>query len=89
MTDLLVLQAGRDALMLVLFIAGPILLVGLVVGLLISVFQAATQVNEMTLAYIPKIVAIFATVALLGPWMIGTMVSYTSGLLERLPELIK
>ncbi|GIW07814.1 MAG: flagellar biosynthetic protein FliQ [Dehalococcoidia bacterium] len=89
MTDLLVLQAGRDALMLTLFLAGPILLVGLVVGLLISVFQAATQVNEMTLAYVPKILAVFATVAILGPWMIGTMVSYTTGLLERLPELIK
>jgi flagellar biosynthetic protein FliQ len=89
MTDVLVLQAGRDALMLTLFLAGPILVVGLVVGVVISVFQAATQVNELTLAYVPKILAVFATVALLGPWMIGMIVGYTTGLLARLPELVK
>ncbi|MCL6648243.1 MAG: flagellar biosynthesis protein FliQ [Chloroflexi bacterium] len=89
MSDALVLQAGREALQLTLLIGGPVLLVGLLVGVVVSIFQAATQVNEMTLAYVPKILAVFATVALLGPWMVATLVSYTSGLLARLPELVR
>jgi flagellar biosynthetic protein FliQ len=88
-SDALVLQAGREALQLTLLIGGPVLLVGLLVGVVVSIFQAATQVNEMTLAYVPKILAVFATVALLGPWMVATLVSYTSGLLARLPELVR
>lgn len=89
MNELLVLQAGRDALTLTLMLTGPILIVALIVGLVISVFQAATQVNEMTLAYVPKILAVFATVGILGPWMLGMLVGYTSRLLERLPELVR
>ena len=59
----------------------------LVIGMLVSVFQAMTQINEVTMTFVPKILGVFAVSALVGPWMIGTMVNYTSRLLTALPEL--
>ncbi|MCS7003396.1 MAG: flagellar biosynthesis protein FliQ [Dehalococcoidia bacterium] len=89
MIDVLVIQAGRDALMMTLALAGPVLVIVLVVGLSIAIFQAVTQVNEMTLAYVPKILVTFGVLAVLGPWMLTMIVSYTSGLLNRLPEMVR
>ena len=71
----------RQALKLVLILAGPPLLAGLVVGLLVSVFQAATQIQEMTLSFIPKIITVFVVIMLLFPWMIKIMHGFTTNLI--------
>ncbi|SHI19092.1 flagellar biosynthesis protein FliQ [Pollutimonas bauzanensis] len=75
------------AMKVALSMAGPLLLVTLAVGLLISIFQAATQINEMTLSFIPKLLAVGATLVLLGPWLISTMVDYMRNLLSQIPGL--
>jgi flagellar biosynthetic protein FliQ len=66
----------------------PLLLAGLVVGLVVSVFQAVTQIQEQTLAFIPKIVAIAAVLVILGPWMLGQVLTYTSDLYNSIPGLV-
>lgn len=71
----------RQALQLVLVLAGPPLLAGLTVGLLVSIFQAATQIQEMTLTFVPKIVAVFVVIILLFPWMIKIMHRFTTDLI--------
>jgi flagellar biosynthetic protein FliQ len=71
-----------------LTMAGPLLLATLIVGLLISIFQAATQINEMTLSFIPKLLAVGATLVLLGPWLISTMVDYIRSILNNIPGLV-
>lgn len=76
------------ALQVALSLAGPLLLITLVVGLLISIFQAATQINEMTLSFIPKLIALAGTVVVLGPWLITTMVDYMRSLLMGIPQLV-
>jgi flagellar biosynthetic protein FliQ len=73
---------------MVLIVAGPLLLVTLLVGLLISVFQAATQINEMTLSFIPKLLAVAVTLVLLGPWLIGMMTDYIRQILEQIPTMV-
>lgn len=76
------------AMKIALSMAGPLLLVTLAVGLLISIFQAATQINEMTLSFIPKLLAVGITVVLLGPWLISTMVDYIQELFSQIPGLV-
>jgi flagellar biosynthetic protein FliQ len=76
------------AMKVALTMAGPLLVVTLVVGLVISIFQAATQINEMTLSFIPKLLAVGATLVLLGPWLISTMVDYIRTLLTQIPSLV-
>ena len=83
-----VLNLGQAALEVMLMVSGPLLVVALVVGLLVSILQAATQINEMTLSFIPKILAIFATLLLLGPWMLSTLVDYTQRLIMSIPNVI-
>jgi flagellar biosynthesis protein FliQ len=73
---------------LALKIALPLLLAGLVVGLIVSIFQAVTQIQEMTLAFIPKIVAIGAVLVVMGPWMLGQIVTYTEQLYNGIPGLV-
>ncbi len=89
MTIALILDIGREALIMVLLLSGPLLLVGLVVGLMVGVFQAVTQINEMTLTFIPKILAIFATLMILFPWMTIKLIDFTRTLIQRIPEIIK
>lgn len=89
MNDLEVIALARDALMTALLLAAPILVVSLVLGLLVSVFQAMTQINEATLSFVPKILGVFAVSAFMGPWMIGTMVNYTTRLFTALPTLAR
>ena len=89
MNDAQVITLAQDALMTTLLVSAPILIVSLVIGMVISVFQAMTQINEVTLTFVPKIFGVFAVCAIVGPWMIGTMVNYTSGLLETLPDLAR
>ena len=83
-----VLTLGQEALQMMLMVSGPLLVVALLVGLLVSILQAATQINEMTLSFIPKILAIFATMMLLGPWMLSTLVDYTARLITNIPNII-
>ncbi len=88
MTPETVMSMTYTALKLALIMAGPMLIVVLVVGLGISIFQAATQINEMTLSFIPKLLAMGITVVLLGPWLINTMVDYMQNLLRGIPGLV-
>ncbi|GAB2909193.1 flagellar biosynthesis protein FliQ [Paralcaligenes sp. KSB-10] len=83
-----IMSMTYQAMKIALIMAGPLLLVTLVVGLLISIFQAATQINEMTLSFIPKLLAVGAALVLLGPWLISTMVDYMQQLLAQIPGLV-
>jgi len=82
-----VLNMGRQAMETTLLLSAPLLLAALLVGLLVSVFQAATQINESTLAFIPKLLAVFATMLIAGPWMIGIMLDYMRQLFAAIPTL--
>jgi flagellar biosynthesis protein FliQ len=88
MTPETVMNVGRQALELTLLISGPLLIAALAVGLLVSIFQAATQINEMTLSFIPKLLAILVALVIAGPWMITLMVDYMRRLFENLPFMI-
>jgi len=88
MTPEIVLNLVQQALEITLLVSAPLLLTALATGLLVSVFQAATQINEMTLSFIPKLIAIFAVAVLAGPWMIGVMVDFTRRLFVSLPSVI-
>ena len=88
MTPTAVIEIGRSAVELTLMISAPLFLAALVTGLVISVFQAATQINESTLSFVPKLVAIFVTLILAGPWMITLMTDYMRRLYESIPSVI-
>jgi flagellar biosynthetic protein FliQ len=88
MTPETVMTIGTQALTITLLLAAPLLLVALVTGLVVGVFQAATQINEMTLSFIPKLIAMAAAIAIAGPWMIRLIVGYTRQLFESSPGLI-
>jgi flagellar biosynthesis protein FliQ len=83
-----VLDIGHQALRLTLLLAVPLLLTALLVGVVVGVFQAATQINEMTLSFIPKLLAMAAVVVAAGPWMLRLMVDYTRRLIESIPSVI-
>ena len=83
-----VMSLGSRALEITLMLAAPLLLVALVTGLVVGAFQAATQINEMTLSFIPKLIAMAATMVIAGPWMLKVLVSYTRELFESIPGLI-
>jgi flagellar biosynthesis protein FliQ len=83
-----VMTIGQRALEITLLLSAPLLLTALVVGLLVGVFQAATQINEMTLSFIPKLIATAAALAIAGPWMLKLLMSYTRELFESIPGLI-
>lgn len=82
------LTLGQQAIEVLLLVSAPLLLTALVVGLLISVLQAATQINEMTLAFIPKLVAMFVVTVVLGPWMLTTLIDYMRRLFESIPTMV-
>lgn len=88
MTPETVMTVGRQALELTMLISAPMLLAALVTGLLVSIFQAATQINEMTLSFIPKLVVMFLMMVLAGPWMLTMMVDYMRQLFTGIPGLI-
>ena len=83
-----VMTIGQRALEMTLLLAAPLLLVALVTGLIVGAFQAATQINEMTLSFIPKLVGMAGTLVVAGPWMLKTIVGYTRELFESIPGLI-
>jgi flagellar biosynthesis protein FliQ len=88
MTPETVMTIGGRALEITLMLAAPLLLVALITGLIVSAFQAATQINEMTLSFIPKLIAISVSLTIAGPWMLKLLVSYTRELFESIPSLI-
>jgi flagellar biosynthetic protein FliQ len=88
MTPETVMTIGRHALEVTVLLAMPLLLVVLAVGLLVGIFQAATQINEMTLSFIPKLIGMAATLLIAGPWMLSQLMSYTRELIESIPSLI-
>jgi flagellar biosynthesis protein FliQ len=83
-----VITAGTQGLTLLLMVSAPILVAVLAVGLVVSVFQAATQINEATLSFVPKIVAAVAVLAIAGPWMLSTLVDYLRGVLMAIPSAV-
>ena len=83
-----VLDAGQQGLLLLMMVSAPVLLVVLVVGLLVSIFQAATQINEATLSFVPKVVAAVAVLAFAGPWMLQTLVDYLQRTLQSIPGAV-
>ena len=89
MTPELVMTIGQDALTTMLVLAMPMLLVALAIGLLIGVFQAATQINEMTLSFIPKLIGMAVAIAVAGPWMLKVIVTYTQNLIINIPSMIR
>jgi flagellar biosynthesis protein FliQ len=88
MTPQMVVTIGREALMTTLMVAGPMLLFALVVGLLISIFQAVTQINEMTLTFVPKILAVALALLIFLPWMINRLTDFTNHLVDMIPMLV-
>lgn len=88
MSPELVLQIGNQAMWIAMLMAGPILLAALVVGLVIGMIQAATQIQEMTLSFIPKLLGIVGVLVIAGPWMLSVMVDWMRTLIAEIPLLI-
>ena len=87
MTEQFAIDVAQHAFMTALEIAGPLLACSLAVGMIVSVFQAVTQINEQTLSFVPKVLVIAGALAVLGPWMATTMISYMVGTFNSLPQL--
>lgn len=83
-----VIAAGHNGLLILLMVSAPVLLVVLVVGLVVSIFQAATQINEATLSFVPKVVGAVAVLGVAGPWMVSTLVEYLRGVLLAIPGAV-
>lgn len=79
---------GRQALELTLLVSAPLLLTALVIGLIVSIFQAATQINEMTLSFIPKLLGMFVVLIIAGPWMMGLLLDYMQRLFSSIPWMV-
>ena len=88
MTDLAIIDVGRKTLMAVMLLSGPLLLMSLVVGLIVSIFQAATQIHEMTLTFIPKLVTLGAALLFFLPWMINVYRDFFEDILLQIPKLL-
>ncbi len=89
MTDTFIIQIFREALTMVLILSVPILLSGMLVGLIIGILQATTQIQEQSLSFVPKLIITFLVMALLTPWMLRVMTGYTSELFAKLPAVIR
>lgn len=88
MTPESVITLGRQALELTIMVSAPPLLAALIIGLVVSIFQAATQINEMTLSFIPKLIGTFGILVISGPWMVSLMVDYIQRLFGSIPWLV-
>ncbi|AOM39522.1 flagellar biosynthesis protein FliQ [Xenorhabdus hominickii] len=88
MTPESVMALGVEAMKVALALAAPLLLAALICGLIISLLQAATQINEMTLSFIPKILAVFVTIVIAGPWMLNLLLDYMRTLFSSIPTII-
>lgn len=88
-TEEFVVSLGRQAMLTVLYVGGPILLLGLLAGLVVSVFQATTQINEQTLAFIPKIIVVMLVLLIFGPWMYRTMLEFSQNVFAQIPNVVR
>ncbi|MBL4712171.1 MAG: flagellar biosynthesis protein FliQ [Gammaproteobacteria bacterium] len=88
MTPEMALDVGRDALWVIALLSAPLLLSALAVGLFVGMIQAATQIQEMTLTFIPKLIVLALALLIAGPWMLGTLTEFTITLFQSIPELI-
>ena len=88
MTPESVMTIGRQAMEITLMVAAPMLLVALIIGLIVSIFQAATQINEATLSFIPKLVGIFVAIVVAGPWILSVMLDYMRQVFTGIPNLV-
>lgn len=88
MNSTAVISMVREALELTLLVSAPLLLTALVTGLVVSVFQAATQINEMTLSFIPKLIGVFVAVVISGPWILQLLIDYTQRLFTGIPGMV-
>ena len=88
MTPSTVIEIGRVAIEVTLLVSMPMFLAALVTGLVVSIFQAATQINEMTLTFVPKLIAMFVTLVVAGPWMLTVLTDYMRRLFESIPGMI-
>jgi flagellar biosynthetic protein FliQ len=88
MTPEVVMTLGQRALEMALMLAAPMLLAALAIGLLVGVFQAATQINEMTLSFIPKLLGMATVLVVAGPWMLKELIGYTRVLIESIPSMV-
>lgn len=84
----MVLTLGREALLMMLMVSSPVLGAMLIVGLVVSLFQAVTQINEATLSFVPKLVAAIAVFAIAGPWMLSLLVDYLRRIIESIPTMV-
>jgi len=87
-TSASVLTLVQKGMMVTMMVSAPMLLAALVMGLIVSIFQAATQINESTLSFIPKLIAIFAVMLVAGPWMLSTMTDYMRELITQIPQMV-
>ena len=88
MTPDTVIKLAEQSIYMIIIISAPMLLIALAVGLIVSVFQAMTQIQEQTLAFIPKILAVFLALVFFGPWMVTLLLDYTRDLFQQLPHII-
>ncbi len=88
MTPESVMTIGRQAIEVTLMVSAPMLLVALVVGLIVSIFQAATQINEMTLSFIPKLIGVFVAMIVAGPWMLSVMLDFMRQMFSGIPGMV-
>lgn len=89
MSQDLAIQLGREALYMVMLVSAPMLGLGLIVGVVVSIFQATTQIQEQTLAFVPKILATFVAILVFGPWILGMMVDYAREMFMSFPSVIR
>ncbi|QOL51734.1 flagellar biosynthesis protein FliQ [Massilia litorea] len=88
MTPETVMTMGRTAMEITLLVSAPLLLVALIIGLIVSIFQAATQINEATLSFIPKLVGVFVALVVAGPWMLSVMLDYMRQVFTGIPNMV-
>ena len=89
MTEMFALELGKNAVTMTIMLAAPMMVAALVVGLIISVFQALTQIQEQSLTFVPKILAVFGTLLVAGPWLLKNLLNYTMGLFNLLPQMVR
>lgn len=89
MTPEFVTGIGKETIEVILMVSAPVLIVGMAVGLVISVIQAVTQIQEMTLSFVPKIIAVFLVLLALAPWMMEVMMKYTSNIFTNIPNYVR
>lgn len=89
MSELFVLSVGKEAVMTALKVAAPVLIVSMIVGLIVSIFQAVTQIQEQTLTFVPKLLAIIVVMVILGPWMLNTLTQFIQNMLGSITYIVR